>query len=105
MKFVKYLSVTLLIPYLAFMFYREPQISDAVIIFSLCALLGFEKYMYRLENRDPPRSAEIDKLRDQLELEQIKSTIQNLQIQRNLAEARRDTLNAGAVDEQRKFRF
>ena len=105
MKLLKYLPVILLVPYLALMFYRAPQLADALIIVALCGVFGFDKYMTRLERKDPPRSEEIDKLRDELEIESIKSTIQNLEIQRNLAEVRRDSMSAGATNEQRRFQF
>ena len=105
MKLYKTLSTCLLVPYLAFMFYRTPQLSDAFIIIALVCLSGFERYMIRMEARDPRRSTEIDELRDKLEIESIKSTIQNLEVQRNLARAKTDALNAGGSDERKRFVF
>ena len=48
----KYLSALLLVSYIVLCHFRQPQISDSLIIFVLGALLGFRMYLDKIEVPD-----------------------------------------------------
>jgi hypothetical protein len=105
MKLHQNLSAYLLVSYLSYMFYRTPQLSDSFIVLGLCALFGFERYMARLESKDPQYNPKAQALRDELELEQIEATIERVKIDRNMNNAKRDAMAAGGTGEEKRFIF
>lgn len=63
--------------YSAFMIYKTPTISDAIIVSSLCALIGFIGY-YTARYINTSESSELSKLEEELKIERLKLHIEQV---------------------------
>jgi hypothetical protein len=102
MKYV-YLSIPVL--YVCTFIYRTPQIADALVTAFLAAFTGF---LYYLDNRiettkSQEKSKEYKELVAELELEQLKDSIEEFKFRSSQRNSRRDSANAGNLFSKVQF--
>ena len=80
-KSLKFISFWLLFLYVASLFIKIPDISDSFIVLGLCSLYGFELWLDRQREKDPKENIELKELKESLEIEGLKLSIENIKLQ------------------------
>ena len=94
MKVFKSVPLWLLICYLLFLPVKLPEIADSIIVVALTSLYAFEMYLNRQRETDVKVSQNILDLKQELELEQLKVSVENardFQVQQAEKRAARQT--------------
>ena len=74
----KKFSFWLILAYSTYSIIYPYSFSNALVLIALVALYGFEIYLDRQREKDPKEDKEFKKLRDEIELENMKLTLENL---------------------------
>lgn len=82
------------------MFYRQPQISDALILVALVALNAVELYFQREREKDPVIDAELQEIAREAEIERLKFQAEDMRRRNALESARRDEEAAGGKSDK-----
>jgi hypothetical protein len=81
--------------YAGFMLYKSPTIADAIIVLSLSALVGAITYFsHKFDNTYREDNKELRKLREELEIERTKASIEHIKENMIRDKASRDARNA-----------
>lgn len=78
MKYINQLTISLVISYLVLMFFRAPQLSDAIIILSLVGLSLANRYIEYMQSKEKPIDPEILELDKKLTIEQYNLRIRDV---------------------------
>ena len=104
-NYQKHLQTLSPVAYSLYMCFKTPTMSDGVIVFSLCAVAIMSEFISK-RFFSPRSNPEIDKLEEELKIERIKATIDQLKSNALKDKTMRDSRSAlSGFNKDKEIRF
>lgn len=94
----KKFSFWLILAYTLFTFLYVESFSNSLVIISLVCLYGFELYLDRCREKDPKVDENYEKMRTEIELENLKLSLENMKDEKVRRAEMRAAREKGGVD-------